>query len=223
MASAKDRLYSFGGCAYRQQVHVRHASALAALACAPVKGGPILASIDYKHTSNLPAGRALWLREQLADMEGRLSWSVSVDSDTTFDAAQLHHEITGVDGQFAIGIAPVRIGGTEDLCNVCITDEDERISATKITERPGVGRRAFLAELRTVLDGDRIITSGGFGVVVFNLRWFRQCWPDPAPEHVSIDTGEDIEFCRSVRARGGLIRLLAVQTDHFAWGERQTR
>jgi hypothetical protein len=222
-------LFSFGGCVYRMLVDARHAASLATLAAlATVRDdGPQLASFDYEHTSNLYAGRMLWLRRQL-DTKPRLKWAVSVDGDTTFTAQSLLHEMQHVDGQVAIGLAPVRIGGTETLCNLCITDEDEQISASlgadnRIELAPHHGRRMFMEDLQKVIQGDRRISSGGFGVAVFNLDWYRQAWKDPAPERASIDTGEDIEHCKSVRARGGGIIALNVRTDHYAWGERQTR
>jgi len=222
-------LFMIGGCAYRQQVHVNHAAAVAMLASiATVRDdGPMLAGIHYIHTSNLPQGRCLWLRDQIADKQ--LKWAISVDSDTVFTPQHLLAELKQVDGQTAIGIAPVRIGGTTDLCNINLTQEDENISAemdgaTHARDMPIVERRVQWGdELKRVLDGDRHITSGGFGVVVFNLEWFRAAWPLPAPEFVSIATGEDTELCKSVRRRGGIIKALKVATDHFAWGEKQTR
>lgn len=222
---AQRPLFSFGGCVYRLMVSTQHAGALASLAVsASVRGdGPQLADISYMHTSNLPQGRALWLREQIADK--RLTWAVSVDGDTSFVASSLHSEMERVDGSFAIGLAPVRIGGTDNLCNLCITDEDERVSARADGAAPPVGRRAFATELAKVIAGDRQISSGGFGVAVFNLRWFRQCWPLPEVQYYgsTIDIGEDIAFCQNVRARGGMIAALNVRTDHFAFGEKQTR
>ncbi len=219
-----------GGPAYRQQVHVQHAASMMALAGAStIRGdGPLLAGVDYRHSSNLPQIRCLWLRDQIAERQPTFKWAVSVDSDTTFNANQLLHEISQVDGQIAIGLAPVRIGGTEDLCNLNLTAEDEEISATmqdgKLAVIPALGKRIKWGDdLKKVLEGDRRITSGGFGVAVFNLDWFRTCWREPEPEFCSIATGEDTEFCRSVRKRGGGIIALRVNTDHFAWGEKQTR
>ncbi len=222
-------LFSFGGCAYRMQVDGRHAASLAALAsAATVRGeGPLLAAIDYEHTSNLPAGRMIWLRRQI-DARPSLKWAISVDSDTTFNAGALLSELRHVNDYAAIGLAPVRIGGTDSLCNLCIAETDElqnpRIDDTgKLATPPLPGRRMFAEELQKVIAGDRRIASGGFGVAVFNLDWYRAYWDRPSPERVSIDTGEDIEHCRSVRARGGGIVALNVRTDHFAFGERQTR
>ncbi len=220
----REKLFSFGGCVYRMQVDGRHAAGLAALAAITAGGSIRLAEIDYMHTSNLPQGRALWLRRQMTEGKGKLAWSISCDGDTTFEAGQLLHELPRVTGQVAMGIAPVRIGGTSTLCNINVSETDEQVSRKDFEHAaPDFGRRAFADDLKKCLDGDRLIASGGFGLVVFNLEWFRQCWPEPAPEHVSIDSGEDIEFCRSVRARGGLINVLAVKTDHFAFGEKQTR
>ncbi len=227
-AEVKRPQFSFGGCVYRMQVDTRHAGSLAmmAQASASFMEAPQLADVDYMHTSNLPAGRCLWLRRQIEATS--LKWAVSVDGDTTFDSIQLLRELSVVDGNFAVGLAPVRIGGTESLCNLCIKIADEEISSFvgadgKLTMAPSHGRRAYAHELDAVLKGDRIIASGGFGVAVFNLAWFRANWKEPAPERVAIDTGEDIEFCRSVRARGGMIAALRVRTDHYAWGEKMTR
>lgn len=227
--------FIIGGCAYRQQIHVQLAASIAHLAsiCTVRDDGPVFAGIHFQHTSNLPQGRMLWLREQIAD-KSKPKWAISVDSDTIFNAAHLKAELARINGQTAIGICPVRIGGTEDLCNINITDEDEKMSMEMDTESPSMlasakqarhGRRVkWGAELKALLDGtDRQIWSGGFGVVVFNLDWYRQVWQNPEPEFCSIATGEDTEHCRSVRIRGGRIEAMRVQTDHFAWGEKQTR
>lgn len=219
----REKLFSFGGCVYRMLVDGRHAASLAMLARMSGQSFPALASIDYRHTSNLPQGRCLWLRDQIA-REPHVDWAVSCDGDTSFDAVHLLLEMTRAEGAIAMGIAPVRIGGTEALSNINVTVTDEEISKSHLDKHPGeIVRRADEGRLKKVLDGDRLIASGGFGLVVFNLSWFRTCWPEPEPEHVSIHTGEDIEFCRSVRARGGLIAALRVKTDHFAFGEKQTR
>jgi len=236
-------LFSIGGCAYHMRVDGRVAADIAHLAAsATVRDvGPQLASIQFNHTSNLPAGRMLWLRSQL-DQTPRLKWAISVDSDTSFAAPALLAELALVDGPVALGLAPVRIGGTESLCNLCITERDELVSsqlapggvvveATRdpsddsIQVAPAHGRRMFAAELEACLapGGDRRIASGGFGLAVFNLEWYRHHWKRPAPERVSIDSGEDTEHCRSVRARGGQIIALKVRTDHFGFGEKQTR
>jgi hypothetical protein len=226
-------LFSFGGCVYRMQVDTQHAIALAQLAMVSLMrdDGPLLAHTDYMHTSNLPQGRALWLRRQIEEkIDGnRLKWAVSVDGDTSFNAGDLISELHRVDSGFAIGLAPVRIGGTRDLCNLNLTHADELLSATMddlgraTNVAPHPGRRAFMEELDEVFKGNRRIASGGFGVAVFNLEWFRHNWRDPAPERVSIDTGEDVEMCRSVRMRGGMIAALAVRTEHRAWGEQWAR
>lgn len=207
--------FSFGGCVYRLMVDTRHASSLAALAAASAidPSAPMISAIQYKHTSNLPAGRCEWLRDQIADTS--LRWAISVDGDTTFHAGALLTEMRVVAGDFAIGLAPVRVGGTDGTCNINMTKADED---ARRNERP-----VTMAMLRDILQGDRKITSGGFGVAVFNLEWFRAKWPDVAPECVSILTGEDIELCRSVRRRGGNVALLNVPTDHYAWGEAMLR
>lgn len=218
-----------GGPAYRQSLHVQHATSLAQLAAYAAMGGPRdpkMSGVDYRHSSNLPQVRCLWLRDQIAQTSPKLKWAISVDSDQSFNAAHLMSELVQVDGQTAIGLAPVRIGGTVDMCNLLLDDKDEAISSDEnaLIGLPSLGRRIdWATELKSVLEGDRIIHGGGFGVAVFNLDWFRNVWPDPAPEYCSIATGEDTELCRSVRKRGGIIKALRVATDHFAWGEKQTR
>ena len=59
-----------------------------------------------------------------------------------------------------------------------------------------------------------IAAAGGFGVVIFNLDWFREHWPRPEPEHTDVTMGEDLEFCLAVRRRGGVIRVVHVPTHH---------
>jgi hypothetical protein len=217
-------LFSIGGCAYHMRVDGRVCADIAHLAASATMRdeGPRLASIQFNHTSNLPAGRMLWLRSQL-DQAPRLKWAISVDSDTSFTAPSLLAELAMVDGDVALGLAPVRIGGTESLCNLCLSEADELAAADG--QAPAHGRRMFAAELEACLapGGDRRIASGGFGLAVFNLEWYRHHWRRPAPEYVSIDSGEDTEHCRSVRARGGKIIALKVRTDHFGFGEKQTR
>lgn len=208
------RFFVTGGCVYRMAGDERRLGSICEMAVRAARRGDHIAWAGHHaiHTSNLPQGRCLWLREQINDP--RLTWAISVDGDTTFEAQDLLLELPRVIGDAAIGIAPVRVGGTEDLCNLCLSDGDESSHGARI----GWGD-----ELRAVLRGSGDIASGGFGVAVFNLDWFRRQWAAPVPERVAIDTGEDIEFCRSVRARGGRIIALRVKTDHFAWGERQTR
>lgn len=224
----KERFFVIGGIAYRQMVHTRHLGAVVSLAgqsmAARAEGAglPVFSDIEYQHSSALPQARCLWLREHIANKS--LKWAVSVDSDTVFNAGDLLHEMSIVDGQTAMGIAPVRIGGTRDTCNLILDADDERLSEQlSPSEAPHGKKLAWGAELKRVFDGDRHIRAGGFGVVVFNLDWYRGSWPEPAPEHCSIHTGEDVEHCRSVRERGGIIKALKVQTDHFAWGEEQRR
>jgi hypothetical protein len=194
----------------------RSAASIATLAVMAARRGDQLAWAGHQsmHTSNLPAGRCTWLRELIA--ETRVEWAISIDGDTTFEASDLLLALPSVTGGVAIGVAPVRIGGTGDLCNVNLHARDE------ITGPHGK-RASFGNELARVMSERIPIASGGFGVAVFNLGWFRNHWALPVPERVSIDTGEDIEFCASVRERSGKILALPVRTDHFAWGERQTR
>jgi hypothetical protein len=219
------RYFVTGGCTYRMLRHEQSAGSIMELAVFARGDASLTWGGHYAmHTSNLPQGRALWLRDLISSQGYALPINVgiSVDGDTAFSALALLREIPLVTGDVAIGLCPVRIGGTEDLCNLCLSTDDEAASANL---RPVAERRiSWGAELRSKLkSSDRDIASGGFGVAVFNLDWYRRHWPLPEPEAVSILTGEDIEHCRSVRKRGGRIIALAVPTDHFAWGEKQTR
>ncbi len=202
-----------GGCVYRSMVRAEHAASLATFAAlaslenARRKGrAPYIAGFDYQHTSNLPQGRAQWLRRCIADRNAMLA--ISIDSDTAFEAGDLLLDIERVSGSVAIGVVPIRIGGT-DLCNINITVDDEQKGRSE--------RRAFASELASVLEGDRLIASGGFGLAVFNLHWFRACWPEPHPEGIDMDTGEDIAMCRSVRQRGGMVVALRVRSVHHEY------
>lgn len=199
-------------------VDARHASSLAMLAAASARYDattgmerqpPQLRVIQYMHTSNLPQGRALWLRAQIDD--DSIDWAVTVDGDTTFSAIDVLDAFWSVVDDVAIGIAPVRIGGSDGVVNLNLDIPD------------GGERRIEPREITETIKEQRLIASGGFGLAIFNLRWFRRRWPDPAPEGISMMCGEDIAMCRSVRARGGAIRALRVRTDHFAFGEDQLR
>lgn len=204
-----DRLFAVGGCAYRLQVHAQHSGHVAqlamgsALAPASARGTLRFATTFYWHTSNLAVGRAYWLRTMIAQRQ--LAAAVSMDADTWFlDARAMHRGITSVldDGAWAMGILPVRMASmpTPNLCNL------------RKEDAAAPGGLAFL-------DWDELaattaIAAGGFGVVVFNLTWFREHWPLPDVEHTAGVTGEDIEFCLAVRRRGGAIRLVNVPTHH---------
>lgn len=206
--SEQAKLFSFGGCVYRMQVHAQHASSFAMLAtiCSGSYPGPLLADIDYMHTSNLPQGRSLWLRRQIANP--RLRWAISCDGDTTFMASDLAQEIELVTGNVAIGLAPVRIGGTQ-LCNLNVLTEELQ---------EGEEGRASLEELARILEGkSRRVISGGFGLAVFNLQWFRRHWALPEPERIAITSDQDIELCHSVSRREGAIIALRVKTGHHAY------
>jgi hypothetical protein len=158
------------------------------------------------HTSNLWTGRASWLRAMIGDAS--IDVAIACDTDTSFQADRLLPELRRVVGSVhvAIGICPVRIGGTEE-CNLNIG-----------------GKRIRAAGLIELLKSQRRdIESGGFGVAVFNLAWYRANWPLPAPERVEIGLGEDTEHCEAVRSRGGKVIALSVPTSHGAFGENETR
>lgn len=195
---------AIGGCAYRSMVHVVHASSVAYFTA-----GCVLAqhevNLKYRHTSNLPQGRCLWLREQIS--EGQ-DIAVSVDSDTAFDPMEAiavieDFAIHCIAAQnVAIGIAPV------------FRSHKGTVALNLYT---GHGKMLAVDECDS---GHRRLWAGGFGMAVFNLAWFRRHWEKPFPESFgapeeSIDQGEDIQFCRSVARRNGAITTLWIPTKHY--------
>lgn len=202
------RLLSLGGCAYRNMVRIEHCASVAmfasVLALRP-DCGFAMAGIDYMHTSNLPQGRCIWLRRQIETKE--LSLAISIDSDTQFNGADLALDLpVMLRPDAAIGIVPIRQGGTEATCQINVTERDELEGAQE--------RRAFPGELARILEGSRDISSGGFGLVVFNLDWFRRHWASPDPEGITMQTGEDIAMCRKARKLGGRILAMRVRAEH---------
>jgi hypothetical protein len=209
--------FVIGGPVYRSMVHVDHMECVMALmALSRSADGiavPVMAKTHYIHTSNLPKGRCEWLRDAIADRD--VQWAVSVDSDTWFNAAQLLPLIASVNGDRAIGVVPMVIGGTGtgyggQMLNINVE------TATDTTDTPtGNVRRAELSDLdhlaRSLIQS---VHSGGFGLAVFNLRWFRRNWPLPAPAGITFAVGEDIAMCKQVRQRGGDIVALGVSTVH---------
>ncbi len=166
------------------------------------------------HTSNLWTGRCQWLNGELADKDCK--WAVAVDSDTSFNAATLLAAFAKMDrANVAIGCAPVRVGGTDSICNLNLRLGDE-VGGTVDGAQSNGEYRVTAKELGEVLRGTGEIASGGFGVAIFHLDWFRQNWPKPEPEVNGPNywVGEDIEFCRSVRRRGGKILALPIETEH---------
>lgn len=186
-----------GGCAYRSQVHCQHAIAVAHFH--RILGGG--AAISYRHTSNLPQGRCLWLRDAI---NSAAALAVSVDSDTWFDAQPMLNELKRVpwDGDVAMAIAPViRNGKTGPLLNIYHAPGDVFAPSACGGGRP-------------------YLHAGGFGIVAFNLEWFRQFWIAPVPEQFGegedlINQGEDIQFCVSVTKRGGKIVPMWVPNTHY--------
>jgi hypothetical protein len=211
-------LFAIGGCAYRQQVDARHAVHLAMQAAACVDSTYKIGEFDYRHTSALHIERCLWLRDKIANPH--LRYAVSVDSDITWNVRQLLHSLAH-HKPMAVGIAPCRVGGTVAKTNV------NGISATDEPGHPNrvsFGGRLPLGEyLAKMTIGFEEVESGGFGLAVFDLAWFRSNWPEPEPGDLSLTVGEDIAFCRAVRKRNGRIRLLPIETQHYAWGENQNR
>ena len=157
------------------------------------------AGTQYDHTSTIAHGRALWMRSMIANAS--LSAAVSMDADTWFtDPPGILRGIGEIsDSEWAMGILPVRIA---------------RTGKTNIARRDTLSKTglAFIdwPELADTVQ----IAAGGFGIVIFNLAWFRERWSKPEPEHISMTVGEDIGFCRSVTDRGGRIRLVNVATHH---------
>jgi hypothetical protein len=212
--------FSIGGCCYRMQVDARQVASVAALSVHSAMGGdpsgpsltPLLTTFDYTHTSCLTMGRMEWLRKQIADRD--LTWAVSLDSDMVFSPMELLADMPIVSGRFAMGLAPARVAGTT-LGQLHIREWNEEYP-------PG----EYWNEFKACLDGNREICSGGFGLTVFNLDWFREHWPLPAISWEGESTmtfGEDVAFCLNVRSRGGKIAALRVSTDHYGYGEAQTR
>lgn len=195
-------LFIVGGCAYRNMVHTRHMSSVLELLQVSRRSAsaPVFAGLSYMHTSNLPRGRCEWLRALLAT---EAEWAVTVDSDTEFSAPELLARMEFVHSGRAIGIAPVVIGGTGRAPILNINDGQGRVSTDDM---------ACLGALESL--GVVPIQSGGFGLAVFNLRWFRRHWPAPVPERVSWERSEDIAMCESVTRRGGSVVALAVGTVH---------
>ncbi len=191
-----------GGPVYRSYVHVIHSMAVAVLsAMCSQEGSPfVLSGFDYMHTSDLPRGRCQWLRRCIDD--NRYDIAISLDADTAIVPADLLPEISSwMREDTAIGICPVRVGGTQ-LVNINLFSDDGREV------------RATADDIKMFLGVCNRISSGGFGCAVFNLHWFRTTWKQPFPEHASMDFGEDIAMCRSVRDRGGVVRALRVRTQH---------
>lgn len=200
-----------GGCVYRSQVHVAHASSVIALGV-ELRGDLTQMVLDYQHTSNLPQGRSLWLRRAI-DSESRIA--ISIDSDTQFDAIDLVDQISGAMlawginmrenrvAPLAIGIAPVIRGGERISLNI--------FGALGEPYAPSACGGGYPE-----------LWAGGFGLAVFYLDWWRKNWPLPYPEVLadrpyedSINQGEDIQMCRSVASRGGVVTPLWVRTAHY--------
>lgn len=190
------------------------------------------AGIDFAHTSNLPQGRAKWLRRQIDNPE--LGAAVTVDSDTWWtDPYAMIAAIREVArGSHAIGIAPVNEGGSKRMNLRRWTTEDEFRGTEMIVRsraRPLEGERRPLAPMAWIEllhrrddadhdpEGAWGIAAGGFGVAIHRLSWYRQAWRDPAPDVMTIDSGEDMEHCLAVQRRGGRIRWVDVPTQHAEW------
>ena len=209
--------FTIGGCWYRLQARERLVASIASLAYLSGQMGAPFLGMRVMHTSNLWTGRCEWLNREIQDARAR--WSIAVDSDTSFDAHSLMASLPRMDSLgVAIGCAPIRVGGTNSTCNLNLRvgDETRGISDGR---QPSGEHRATAKELRAVLEGDGEIASGGFGLAIFHLDWFREHWPKPVPEVIPNNwgeafVGEDIAFCRSVRRRGGKILALPINAEH---------
>lgn len=216
-----------GGPSYRLMRHEQSATALMELAVLCERFGSAAAAHGSQsgfsfaghnpfHTSDLWGGRALWLREHIADK--RIDAAIAVDTDTTFNAMRLLLEVRDqvvCKTDVAIGLCPVRRGGTGKPGTKGTGECNLQLDGGKHIREGG------LVEL--LRSERRDIVAGGFGVAVFNLGWYREHWPLPEPEEIRLGLGEDIEHCHAVRKRGGRVVALAVPTEHFAFGEQMTR
>lgn len=174
---------------------------------------PVYAGASWRHTSNLPQGRCLWIRGECSTKS--LDLAVSVDSDTWFESQDLYLALAmfpASDPTIAMGIAPVVQGNGFMNLRVPI-DGPPYPTHASVREL----RCARIDELRSLLEREKPVLAGGFGLVVLNLNWWRANLPKPEPILQGIDTGEDIELCRQVTARGGKIIPLRVSTDHAAF------
>lgn len=208
-----------GGCVYRNMVHVGHVGSLLSMVATSMTlpRGPRFVGIDYMHTSELPRARCVWLRRCMDDKHA--THAVSIDSDSEFDGPELLSLLECVSGSVAIGVVPFYIGGTEYI-NV------NRLAYLEDVEEERMSHEA----LRGAFLGARAvpISSGGFGVAVFNLDWFRSHWsPEPESWDLRVDSGEprrarravitvgeDIALCRSVRHRAADVVALRVSSSH---------
>jgi hypothetical protein len=181
------------------QVHAQHAAVHALIAgfATADSHGPRYTGAHYMHTSNLPKGRCTWIRNLIKEKD--LTHAVSMDADTWCRPQELLQAMPSVTGLVAMGICPVKQG-------------DGRFN---LRVRNPAGELAFVKD--PAIFYGKEIAAGGFGVVVFNLAWWRDVWPEPVPEAVSYDTGEDIELCRSVANRGGKLICLPVPTAHASF------
>ena len=185
---------------YRSQVHCEHAISLACLMPELGSHGHGVQFL-YRHTSNLPQGRSLWLRTAI--VSSTATYAITVDSDTAFDAKAVIGELEHMSGNgIAIGIVPVVRNIGRMTLNIFMDQ----------------GR----AVLPSSCGGNRFpLWGGGFGMAVFNLAWFRSYWREPFPEvyginpEDAINQGEDIQMCRSVVERGGKIIPLWIPTAHY--------
>lgn len=226
-----------GGCAYRMQLRAELATSLAAIAHYSAVGNPSLPipiAYDFRHTSNLPAARCYWIRDQVARVE--LDYAVSVDSDCwpvdpVQFLAELGRALPRGGADIAMWTAPV----FQDNGLINWRTWSEFYEPEELRRAPTVNEMALLddlgyrpklrkqlvqprvAELREILAGARELESTGFGLVVLNLAWWRAHWPEPTPAINHIGTGEDIELGRGVRDRGGRILPLNVEMKHAAF------
>lgn len=195
-----------GGCAYRSQVHVAHMASVVDLISSQGKYSQF--EMSYRNTSNLPQGRSLWLRDAI---DSGSDIAISIDSDTGFSARDITYEIHAVMG-VAISIAPVIRRAMDGIKLNVYLSNGEAMSPSD-AKFCGDVVRGGASPLRQRL------WAGGFGLVAFNLKWFRSNWPRPQPEQISeldyIDQGEDIQMCRSVAKRGGAIVPMWVGTRHY--------
>jgi hypothetical protein len=199
--------FAVGGCAYRSMVSTFHLRSVVELLQAVVQGGPEPIAFHYLHTSNLPQGRCQWLRTLMAI---HADFAISIDSDTQFDGGRLYSLLDAFAlSRAAIGIVPMVIGGTGDRPVLNVNEIDSQ-NVNEIDSQARIGNLDTLGWH----DGLCRVASGGFGLAVFNLHWFRQRWPNVSPEGITFTRGEDIAMCDGVRSRGGLILAMQVDAVH---------
>lgn len=230
--NGKPYLYSIGGCAYRMQIDARLAASIAGTAIlttlmsAADDGAPSLMfrGVNFRHTSNLPQGRCLWIQQEVGDRDTPgsedLDLSVSVDSDCWYRADDLARELLriisalrhGIADDVGLWTAPVHQGN-----GACNWRTERGFFASTNSDTPSTPNLYGIAngeDIAEIYAGRKKITATGWGLVILNLKWWREHWPEPVPNITELWTGEDIELCKGMTQRGGRIEPIAVNVEH---------